>query len=278
MFLGLVKAFEQVVLGRVWRSGLAHQMPLRILTLALEACTFNRRLSFRGAVSEAAHTVTAILAGGGFATDLLFVTLLDAVDEILVLHEQADTRTTLRCFMVVDDIRFQVQGLEECVDHVLPAVAKRAVHILEEQFHMQVSRNDGTSQGKTVAQFSSRKLALAAVARMSKLGVNVAKKVKNLGVQFSAGSTRPRCNKIATRRYLAGLRKVNRARKIGRVAQRKAVQAVVTPSFTYESAAASCPRSLVRQLRTQTSLTFGPCGGRSTTARLLPEHAEWLIA
>ena len=82
-----------------------------------------------------------------------------------------------------------MEGLEQCVDHVLPAEANRAVHILDEQLHMQVSSKDGTSQGKTVAKFWSRELASAAAARMSKLGVNVAKKVENLGVQFSAGST-----------------------------------------------------------------------------------------
>ena len=64
VFLDLVKAFEQVILGYVWRHGLAHLMPRKVLALALELCTFSRRLSFRGAVSEPAQTSTAILAGG----------------------------------------------------------------------------------------------------------------------------------------------------------------------------------------------------------------------
>ena len=87
IFLDLVKAFEQVVLGNAWRSGIKHRMPQRVLTLALEACAFGRRLSFRGAISKGSGTTTAILAGSGYATDLLFVTLIDAVDEILLLHE-----------------------------------------------------------------------------------------------------------------------------------------------------------------------------------------------
>ena len=124
VFLDLVKAFEQVALGNVWRCGLKHRFPQRILSLALEACAFTRRLSYRGAISEESSTTTAILAGCGYATDLLFVTLVDAVDEILLLHERADTRTTLRCFMAVDDIRLTTEGEEERVVAVLPALAE----------------------------------------------------------------------------------------------------------------------------------------------------------
>ena len=274
IFLDLVKAFEQVVLGQVWRYGLAHLMPKRVLALALESCTFSRRLSFRGAVSESAQTSTAILAGGGFATDLLFVTLVDAVDAILRCHELSDSRTVLRCFVIVDDIRLQVEGPEEFVDLALPSIARQAVHILEDQLHMQVSRNKGSIVGKTVAQFSSKRLAVEGAKRMSRLGVNVVKKVKNLGIQFTAGSTRPGSNKIASSRYLVGLKKVRRAKKVCKAAQRMAIQSVLTPSFTYGSAAASCPRGLVQQLRTQTAAAFGPCRGRSTTARLLLENAD----
>ena len=73
VFVDLVKAFEQVILGRVWSSGLKHRIPMQILRLALEACAFARRLKYKGAVSEAAPTLTAILAGSGRATDLLYV-------------------------------------------------------------------------------------------------------------------------------------------------------------------------------------------------------------
>ena len=47
IFLDLLKAFEQVVLANVWRSGLKHRMPQRVLTLALEACAFSHRLSLQ---------------------------------------------------------------------------------------------------------------------------------------------------------------------------------------------------------------------------------------
>ena len=55
IYLHLVKAFEQVVLGQVWRCGLQHSMPRRVLTLALEACTFSRRLTCKNAVGGCLH-------------------------------------------------------------------------------------------------------------------------------------------------------------------------------------------------------------------------------
>ena len=274
IFLDLLKAFEQVVLANVWRSGLKHRMPQRILALALEACAFTRRLSFRGAISQAAETKTAIIAGGGFATDLLFITLVDAVDEILLLHEKADTNTTLRAFMIVDDIRLLVEGSEECVAKVLPAVAEQAVRVLEGRLCMKVSRDQGDVKGKTVAQTSSKRLSARLHASMHRLGVKLEGKVKNLGVQFTAGANRATSNLVAVARYKKALVKVSRARKIGKRAQGKAVRQVLTPSFTYGSSAASCPVGLVKQLRTYTAQTFGPSVGRSTTARLLLEDAD----
>lgn len=152
VYLDLVKAFEQVVLAHVWDSGRKHMMPTQILVLALEACVFVRRLTYRGAVSEAAETSTAILAGGGRATDLLLVALVDSVDHLLIEHERRATRTTLRCFMIVDDLKLALEGLEEEVAQQLPEISWEAIQVLEDHLRMQVSRDQGTSLGKTVAQ------------------------------------------------------------------------------------------------------------------------------
>ena len=274
VFIDLVKAFEQVVLGQVWRSGLKHRMPRRILRLALESCAFSRRLTYKGAVSEVADTYTAILAGSGRATDLLFVTLIDAVDGILRRHEYADTRTVLRCFMVVDDIRLAVEGEEGEVAAYLPAIADDAVQVLEGQLNMQVSRDGLGVVGKTVAQASSKRLGVRIGSRLRILGVRVKEKVKNLGVQFAARSVRGRVNNEAVKRYKLGLRRVQRAVRVGRKAQQQALRTLLVPSFTFGSSAVSCPVALVRQLRTQMAKSFGPIEGRSTTARLLLEEAD----
>ena len=58
----LVKAFELVRLELVWLAGIQRSFPLIILRLVLEACAFTRHLVLNGAMSEATHTLSAILA------------------------------------------------------------------------------------------------------------------------------------------------------------------------------------------------------------------------
>ena len=273
ILLDLVKAFEQVVLGQVWRCGARQGFPRRILVLALEACAFARRLSYRGAVSSEANTATAILAGGGMATDLLFVSLVEAVDGILRRHEVAATETTLRCYMMVDDIKLTVEGREARVAETLPIVADDAVSTLEGCLKMQVSRNVDGEVGKTVVQTSSTNVGRSMRLRLRRLGVNIVRKVKNLGVQFATGSRRL-SNQVSQGRFTAGMRKVNRAARYGRMASRTVLRSVLTPSFTYGSSVTSCSPKLVQQLRVHTARTYGPLEGKSTTARLLMEEAD----
>ena len=273
VFIDLVKAFEQVVLGRVWSSGLKHGMQRPILRLAVEACAFTRRLKYKGAISEAASTLTAILAGSGRATDLLLVTLIDAVDEALLQHERMQTNTALRCFMIVDDIRFAVQGREDEVADVLPRLADTVVKILESDLHMEVSRDSAGLEGKTVVQTSSRELDLRMRRPMSKLGVKVKERVKNLGVHFVARS-RKGTNVEAVKRYKVALKRVQRAQRVGKKAHLQAFRSLLVPSFTFGASAVSCPSSIIKKLRTQTARAFGPIEGRSTTARLLLESSD----
>jgi hypothetical protein len=80
--LDLVKAFELVRLELVWRCGLRLHFPVRILRLMLQAFAFARSLVMNGAISAAVMTLSAILAGGGFATDALFLVLVGPCDEI----------------------------------------------------------------------------------------------------------------------------------------------------------------------------------------------------
>jgi len=71
ILLDLVKAFEMVKLQSVWEAGVHWRFPASILRLMLETFAFARHLVYQGAVAEAANALTAILAGGGFATDAL---------------------------------------------------------------------------------------------------------------------------------------------------------------------------------------------------------------
>ena len=274
IYIDLVKAFEQVILSQVWHRGRVHGMPVKILALSLEACAFTRRLTYKGAVSEPAETYTAILAGSGRATDLLLLALMDSIDGIMMERELSATRATLRCFTIVDDIRFVVEGEEEVVAEKLPKLAKRAVLALEEHLHMSVSRDSGHVQGKTVVQASSNKLGAHIRPRVARLGIRVVSKVKNLGVHFVAGGKRGYSNPVAAQRFKAGLKKIGRAKALGRNARRQAISSVLTPSFTYGANAVTCPSGLVRQLRVQSARAIGPIAGRSTSARLLLEGMD----
>ena len=95
VLLDLVKAFEQVVLGQVWKCGAWLGLPKRILVLAMKACAFTRRLAYKGAGSSEANTATAILAGGGMATDLLFLSLVEAVDCVFLATRGGSDRNHL---------------------------------------------------------------------------------------------------------------------------------------------------------------------------------------
>ena len=72
----LVKAFEMVKLELVWARGIELGFPALILRMVLETFAFTRRLYLRGAVADAVDTLSAILAGGGFATDALLIVLI----------------------------------------------------------------------------------------------------------------------------------------------------------------------------------------------------------
>ena len=116
---------------------------------------------------------------------------------------------------------------------------------------MQVSRDDGTTKGKTVAQVSSTVLKKRIGARLCRLGVKVARKVKDLGVQFIAGQR----DLVALERQQTSLEEacIRSFVRGGSAGWRSAKQCGATPSFTYGSSAASCPAGLVKQLRTYTA-------------------------
>ena len=131
VLLDLVKAFEQVALSKVWKQGLKHKMPRKLLVLSLEACAFGRRLTYKGAVSGVAKTLSAILAGGGQAVDLLLVTLMGGMDEIMKRSEELAAGCALRGFLVVDDVRLVVEGPRRKVCKGILKVTEAAVQILE---------------------------------------------------------------------------------------------------------------------------------------------------
>ena len=74
--LDIIKAFESVPLGDLWRRGCLLGHPRTIPRFALEACAAARHLTYMGAVDpEEVLTLSAFLAGMPFASDVLFLAL-----------------------------------------------------------------------------------------------------------------------------------------------------------------------------------------------------------
>ena len=109
VLVDLTKAFEMVRLDLVWKTGLRTHMHPVILSLVLESFAFARRLTADGVVTEPVHSLSAILAGGGFATDALFVVLRRACDELLIMHPEVDM-----C-LFVDDLTIHCSGSQDYV-------------------------------------------------------------------------------------------------------------------------------------------------------------------
>ena len=134
VLIDLVKAFEMVRLELIWYAGVRLGFPVAILRLILESFAFDRRLKCGGAYSEAFETKSAILAGGGYATDALFMILVDPCDMLIQTFPSADI-----C-LFVDDLTIHVRGSESEVASDLPAATEWCIQRLEDDLHLMVSR------------------------------------------------------------------------------------------------------------------------------------------
>ena len=106
-----------------------------VLRLFLEAFSFARRLVLAGACSDPVHTLSAILAGGSFATDAMFIVLMGPCDQLLVEHPQASL-----C-LFVDDLTIHVQAANEAVVAILLQEATDScIALLEGEIMAKVSR------------------------------------------------------------------------------------------------------------------------------------------
>jgi len=101
VLLDLAKAFESVPLELVWERGIAMGFPREVLRLSLEVCSFLRHLTLEGVVEEGVQTVSAILAGTSFATDLLFMVMVVPCDHL------REEWPRLNLSLVVDDLAVQ---------------------------------------------------------------------------------------------------------------------------------------------------------------------------
>ena len=232
------------------------------VALALEACSFGRRLSYRGCVSDESWSLTAILAGSGFATDLLFVALVDSIDGILARNDKKVTGCMLRCFVIADDVRFVVEGRKDLVGENIVSITDEAAFMLDDILHMQMSKDKGEVEGKTVALASDRHVAAAMAKGMRKRGIRVKEKVRNLGIDFGAGRARGRNKRaVLEQRKLKVARWIQRARRCGWSSRRAVIRTAVTLAISYGAAVSAVPQGYIRKLRAEAARRLQSSGG-----------------
>ena len=270
-FMDLAKAFESVSLEHVWRAGVKHSFPRRVLILLLEAFAFARRLSYQGAVSEAVNTLSAILAGGGFAQVALFLVLIDPLDDIQIQYSIGVT-----VCLYVDDIAVNVTGIHpEVVAAVLAQCTSDLIATLENDLQMTVSRRSqwaNTGRGKTVAAVSTARLGRALSTSMRRMGILVARKAKHLGVMHGPGArTRATGQQV---RWIKNAARRTRVARLGRRLGRHIFKTGLKPAALYGSSVTAMNLGTVRSMRKEAGRALGRVQGRSLTARLAVNQCD----
>ena len=266
VLVDLVKAFEQVTLVSVWGAGIRAGFHPDMLRLGMELCLFRRRLVYRRAMSETTvSTQTAILAGLGIATDLMFLKLVKPLDQL-----QSEF-ICLRMFLIADDLRLGVQHQdEEVLIRTTDKVTKRAIELMEHEQHMEISRGQG---GKTVALASNTKVRRGIGKRLKRSGIGVEKNTRNLGVDCALHKGGRKMT-IQQGRLVKVKAKEGRLRRIGGRAGLQVGVTAFSASVTYGTTTTGMTDGMLAALRTMIARSRGKLAGRSTSARLLMEGVD----
>ena len=262
----MIKAFENIKLEDSWAAGVHFGFPLRILRLALEAFAFARRLVFQSAITEPVMTLSAILAGGGFAQLSPLLVLIGPLDRMVA---RCEGRALTFC-LYVDDVAAHAAGSATQVTIMTASAIEELVDVVEGELDMRVSRRERWSsigQGKSVATASSQMLARSLSTPMRRLGVQVKKKAKHLGVTIRpGGKTKEPGGKDS--RWTKNANRRARMMRLGRRLGSHIFRTAVAPSALYGSSVALPRIGTVREMRRDAARAFGPLLGRSITARL----------
>ena len=270
VLLDLVKAFECVRLDVIWRAAMRTGFPLAVLRLSLQAYCRARRLVYRGVVGDPVLSLNAILAGGGLATDMLGLLLMDTLE---MLKEELPK---LHLFVVVDDLTLRVEGHPTEVAAQLIHLTSLCIDDLENVLDMKVSRGkkwELTSDVKSVAMASSPEARRFLTIGMKAMGIPVQRHARNLGVDYGPG-VRVKRKVVMLNRWSKVRAKVKRCRKIGAAAAATVGRTALLPALAYGAACTSVPTGLLKDIRGVMAQMYGSMNGRSTTARLAVRATE----
>ena len=265
-FIDLAKAFERVRLQDIWEAGRRYDFPLHILRLGLEAFSFARRLSYQGALTEPVLTLSAILAGGGFAQISLLLVLMGPLDRLC--HTYVPRGLSLCLY--VDDIALHITGNLTDVASVMASCTDRTIEMLEDELLMVVSRRQQwttVGKAKTIATASTPLLERRLLTPMRRLGIIVARKAKHLGVQFGPGG-RTKDPSGRNSRWIRNAARTARTIRLGRRLGAHVFSTGLKPAVLYGSSVAIPNATVVKHMRRAAGKVIGPMKGRSLIARL----------
>jgi hypothetical protein len=198
---------------------------------------------------------------------MLLLVLMGPLDNLL------DEFANLHICVIADDIKLTVHGQEDQAAAELTRVTSRCIEMLEDDLHMQVSRDTPVAAGKTVGVASTRRLRTMLKSTLARMGVRVKATVKNLGVGDAAGrSTGIRA--VQGKRWLQVQARRRRTIALGKTAAPRVFQAGAVRSIAYGASSTGVTDEVLGGMRPLAARTFGRMGGRSTTARLLAEGAD----
>ena len=183
---------------------------------------------YDGILGDAIYSLNAILAGGGFATDLLSLLL----DDTLTLIKSSVHGIHL--YIVVDDLTLRVEGKKQQVSSVLVQATRLCIPQLEEKLNMQVSRGE---KWRTPADTKSLALASSQGARrlltigMRALGILVKNQTRNLGVDYAPGRRAKRKVVLLTK-WQKVRTKAKRSKRMGTMAATSVGRTALIPAIT----------------------------------------------
>ena len=211
------------------------------------------------AVTEPVQTLSAILAGGGFATDALFLVMSGVCDKVLIEHPSTEL-----C-LFVDDLTLHATGANSSeVSHQLHCATECCIKLLEDDLMLVVSR--GQKNSKTVAVHSGFKDKGRLKKKMCSLGVGLVRQAKLLGVDFSAGK---KVKRIVQRSRISKVsRRLMRYKQVGKKAARHLVRTGVGPGMRYAVAVYGATNTAIKAARSFSCNAFGEMRGKSSFARL----------
>jgi ribonuclease HI len=264
VLVDLVKAFEMVRLELVWMAGLRLHFPPTVLRLTLESFAFARALVLSGAVADDVHTLSAILAGGSYATDALYMVLMGPCDELLLEHPR------IGLCLFVDDLTIDTVGTVDEVAQVLPAAFRCCVSKLEDGLLLTVSRGRKRwrldPSTKTVATASSSALSKLLEPSMRAVGVATRRRVKLLGIDYSSGKRV--CRAVQRSRVQLVLGRQEGYKRLGKFAARHLVRTGAAPAVRYGANVLGVNKTTLKAVRRFACRVQGEMRGRCTFARL----------